>query len=439
MKGSLCNLAEGVMEQILLRLPVESLVQFKCACKCWHTLIDCPEFMAKHLHTSNNMSSSSTSLLFTDKYKLSAFENAEFSRLTIYHDDDDDDDHPLINYGVDEVCKLPIGNNLYVGTQCNGIFLMCEKSFQAISLYNPTTRKLWLIPDACPMDCIVQAVGFGYDSRANEHKVVRITSSNNNNGNSSKVCSAHIYNLSSISNDSWTEIELPIEDKDSLSICEYGNQVYCKGVYYWMTDGKIIYFDISDEEFHVKPLPKENDLPLVRVQKLMLWNNDFVALLICSGGILEPLEIEMWVLMDGDDGRCCWTKHLSIGPLIFCYCPLSFWKSDELLLAYYPHYKPPLKMTSDNLGTRKLRDLPIPCSSIFDNDVEVIPFVKSLVSFHTTGTKSLSALPCKHLETSTSTKGWDTKTTVGLFTYISILTLGIRWLKHIKSQSGSPE
>src|SRR4051812_32733503 len=45
-------LPEDLVVEILLRLPVRSLLQFKCICKFWKTLISDPKFAKRHLQIS---------------------------------------------------------------------------------------------------------------------------------------------------------------------------------------------------------------------------------------------------------------------------------------------------------------------------------------------------------------------------------------------------
>lgn len=45
-------LPEELVREILLRLPVKSLVQFKCVCKLWKTLISNSQFAKSHLQTN---------------------------------------------------------------------------------------------------------------------------------------------------------------------------------------------------------------------------------------------------------------------------------------------------------------------------------------------------------------------------------------------------
>lgn len=48
------NCPQDVLTEILLRLPVKSLLQFKCVCKYWYAVIGSPGFVRKHFNHENN-------------------------------------------------------------------------------------------------------------------------------------------------------------------------------------------------------------------------------------------------------------------------------------------------------------------------------------------------------------------------------------------------
>ncbi|PON44101.1 F-box associated domain [Trema orientale] len=89
-------------------------------------------------------------------------------------------------------------------------------------------------------------------------------------------------------------------------------------------------FDLHAEKFHFIPLPGA----IKPFKSIKVWN-DSIAYISSSlyGEGTEP--IEMWVT------ECCssgvgdlfsWTKYLSIVPQEGILRPLTFWKSDELIL-----------------------------------------------------------------------------------------------------------
>jgi hypothetical protein len=57
------ELPEDLVAQILLWLPVVSLLRFKCVCKSWYALITHQNFIRKHLLHDKNKSDSNTQLL----------------------------------------------------------------------------------------------------------------------------------------------------------------------------------------------------------------------------------------------------------------------------------------------------------------------------------------------------------------------------------------
>ncbi|EXB81011.1 Putative F-box/kelch-repeat protein [Morus notabilis] len=120
------DMPEEVLEEIMSWLPSESLKRFKCICKSWYfyinALMNNPTFVAKHLCNT--------------KKKL---------------------------------------------VSCNGVICCYHRDYHntkdIIFLLNPALRELKIVPDAEFGDGYeIQGVGFGYDSRANDYKVVNIKS-----------------------------------------------------------------------------------------------------------------------------------------------------------------------------------------------------------------------------------------------------------------------
>ncbi|KAL3586325.1 hypothetical protein D5086_013192 [Populus alba] len=56
-------LPEDVVIEILSRLPVKNLLQFKCVCKSWYATITSPNFISKHLRNYYSKSDDSECLL----------------------------------------------------------------------------------------------------------------------------------------------------------------------------------------------------------------------------------------------------------------------------------------------------------------------------------------------------------------------------------------
>lgn len=49
------DFSNDMIVETLSRLPVKSLMRFKCVCKSWYSLVKDPNFIYKHLEKDNNM------------------------------------------------------------------------------------------------------------------------------------------------------------------------------------------------------------------------------------------------------------------------------------------------------------------------------------------------------------------------------------------------
>lgn len=70
-----------------------------------------------------------------------------------------------------------------------------------------------------------------------------------------------------------------------------------------------------------------------------VWNEDSFTFFYYTKerDVPNSPSIEIWVMDDynigqGDEGAWSWSKHLVIGPQAGLGSPLTFWKSDELLM-----------------------------------------------------------------------------------------------------------
>ncbi|CAL5336673.1 unnamed protein product [Camellia sinensis] len=156
--------------EILVRLPVQSLLRFTSVCKSWHSLITNPSFITKHLNQT-----------ITDRKR-----NSDKLLLRLYTDNDKKEHYLLCSddekFGDDySEFKFPskslIGYFRIVGS-CNGLLCLCDNYFgdtHHIVLWNPSVRKSVTLPMPCkPQGPYMFVLGFGAHPMTHEYKVVRI-------------------------------------------------------------------------------------------------------------------------------------------------------------------------------------------------------------------------------------------------------------------------
>ncbi|KAL5555672.1 hypothetical protein UlMin_037908 [Ulmus minor] len=333
-------LPEETMEEILLRLPPQSLVRFKCVCKSWNRLINDPSFINKHLLINKN--SSCTSLFLTCDKLLS---------LASIFNDKNNDNSDYISYLVEEINIPRPKEDPLSGLE------------ETIILCNPAIKEFKVLPKSFFFkNSINRGFGFGYDSISNDYKVVRIFSKGELRDDVSK---AEVYTLGS---DSWREIKMNINLR---CVYYWWNDVQPHGV---ANDDMIISFDMHEEKFNRIPLPDnvQKKMQYIGSKTLTIWNES-LALFFTYEYLHMYLFFEMWVMVDNFDGSS-WIKHLTIEPLAHInHLPLAFWKKDELFMESSTG-----EIVTYNLFTKKLRKLPINHKRVAFTHADF--YVKSLVS-----------------------------------------------------------
>ncbi|KAI8567241.1 hypothetical protein RHMOL_Rhmol02G0105700 [Rhododendron molle] len=154
------NLPPEILADILSRLSVKSLCQFKCVSPSWNSLISSPYFAKTHLQRNP----SPKIVLFCDSEDLYSVDfataNPAAKKL----------DFPSVQYSHKWVKVMG---------SCNGLLLVCDQG-QSEFLLNPSTRECKKLP-TCPLSTphlfsvpYVYLHGFGYDSSRDDYKVVML-------------------------------------------------------------------------------------------------------------------------------------------------------------------------------------------------------------------------------------------------------------------------
>ncbi|XP_059670623.1 putative F-box protein At1g32420 [Cornus florida] len=334
---------EDMTIEILLKLPVKSLLRFKCVCKYWYTLIRSSTFVKKHLHHQSN-----NARLLVHYYNCSTLEYsfAFFQDKTLAT-------FPLVYYDVDGVV---IPNNPNIFGHYDGILGLYD--WDSIALWNPATREFRFLPmpnpDIPPRFSVLEhKFGFGLDHTTNDYKVVCIRtyyySEDYEDYHSAVIVLFHL------STNSWRLFEA------DLSRVTYVHESSCStclnGVYYWLTSvldklefrttyfyNKILTFDLSNEVFGDIPGPQ--DIPKLNLGNLILYDESISVM--CFDQREVEKYVDIWVMKE----EGCWIKELTIGPLVDVGKALGFWKNGELFLETIT-----LKLVLYNPNTQEIKDL----------------------------------------------------------------------------------
>nr|UZN72707.1 SFBB9-S34 [Pyrus x bretschneideri] len=376
---------------ILSRLPSKSLMRFKCIHKSWFSLINSLSFVAKHLNNSVDNKLSSSTCILLNRSQAHIFPDQSWKQEVFWSmiDFSIDSDESNLHYDVEDLnIPFPLKDHDFVLIfgYCNGI--VCIEAGKNVLLCNPATREFRQLPDSClllpsppkgkfELETSFQALGFGYDCNAKEYKVVRIIEnceySDDERTFYHRIALPHTAELYTRTANSWKEIKIDI----SSATYSCSRSVFMKGFCYWYaTDGEdyILSFDLGDDTFHIIQLPSRRESSF-RFYYIFLRNESLASFCSRYDRSEDSESCEIWVMDDYDGVKSSWTKLLTIGPLQGIKKPLTFWKSDELLMLDSDG-----RATSYNSSTGNLKYLHIPPILNRVVDFEVLIYVEIIVT-----------------------------------------------------------
>ncbi|PRQ57328.1 putative F-box domain-containing protein [Rosa chinensis] len=173
-KRALTSLADhdGVLDEILARLPVKSLMRFRCVCKSWRALISQSHFVTKHFtYATQGITESTSRLLFS----TSPVESIDYEALK---DLNDADSHLAIRKLKFPV-MFPDSSITTITGSCNGLICV-DVDLEGIAIWNPCAGESNVLPkrtDDCTHDDYKVVRGHNYRVRGSEETVVQVFSS----------------------------------------------------------------------------------------------------------------------------------------------------------------------------------------------------------------------------------------------------------------------
>ncbi|XP_050282647.1 F-box/kelch-repeat protein At3g06240-like [Quercus robur] len=416
------SLPEELVEEILAWLPVKSLVRFKCVKKSWTALFQTPNFIAKHLRSSQSKTKNHpnpTLLLeilgersLVSKYLLQSHHHDEANdHRSVYHDHLPQYHHDVGSVSdewlvLEEERRLPFvdyfqGENMMSGLFTDGLLrtnmfacingiicigglFNCYPSFHGFVLWNPAIREgktvaypITKTPDFVQAKKSFSFFAFGYDQISNDYKVVRVERYTLKSAITSYYNSFYLYSLRA---DSWTQIFSTPFLHSNVSVDTRHDEIYFNGVHHWLgfpneepgeryNNRIIISFDMSHEVFQIIRFP---EFSTSKSERLAVFNDCLACILY---GITECIDIDIWVMREyGVEDS--WTKQLVVNPPVPITCPVRFFGNGEFLL-----FDKNWAMVLYNIGSQEIRILQCTGYPNTSLPLELIDYVESLVSF----------------------------------------------------------
>ncbi|XP_016553523.2 F-box/kelch-repeat protein At3g23880-like [Capsicum annuum] len=163
-------LSEDITFEILVRLPVKTLLRMRSVLKSWLSLVSSPQFVRKHLQ--HPVTNQEFSLLCTNNRET--FQTCPLN--TIMYKEDPPTSIPI---DLDFDWQVTSHRQCNIVGSCDGLLCLTNE-FMNFKIWNPSTRELRKIPalpwsGLCPQ---AQAYGFVYNEHENDYKVVVIAWNN---------------------------------------------------------------------------------------------------------------------------------------------------------------------------------------------------------------------------------------------------------------------
>ncbi|KAB1228014.1 hypothetical protein CJ030_MR1G006787 [Morella rubra] len=307
------ELPSDILFDIFLRLPVKSLLRFRCVSPQWCNIIDDP------------------CLAYTNQIGCAAEELKVILLDRPTHKPDDvmlREDGGFLKASLSLVTKLAKSKAYVLEGWCKGLVCFTKVSDdRLLFLFNPLRQEVLALQPESPApspSLRKRKYGLGFDSSTNTYKIVRVFESPSHN-----LC-AEVYTLG---RSSWRAIS-------SSPPCPlFGRPTFACGALHWLAsprvtqvdelEGKIVSFDISKEKFGLISPPKFRSCHLLDLR------GDLAVVDRSS-----DTHIEIWVMKEYEKKE--WVKEYKIDlkPPIGMVDNemievIGVWELGEILLRYF--------------------------------------------------------------------------------------------------------
>ncbi|KAM4092751.1 hypothetical protein ACJW30_06G063400 [Castanea mollissima] len=357
-----------ILTFVLIRLPIKSIITCTAVSKTWKSIIQNTSFISIHLHHSKNKHPLLLFRLPPSEHRIS---NKELYALYCDSNNNNPDLYEHTRF------DFPQGGSFRVVGTCNGLVCFVMNFTDRFFFWNPLVRKLVTLPTPSvglrTLRFYNPSIGFGFDSKTNDYKVVRIVSASESE--SSKVPKVEVYSLATAQ---WKVVAaVPPVGTAFADKCD--PHAFVNGALHCVVSKNnidneilnfILVFDLGDEVFREIAMPKPLDNPenLVGVGVSVSAYRNSLALIQRGDSIGR---VDIWV-MKWYDVASSWTKMFSTLADQGGFLPrlIGFKKTGEVLLEMHRGH-----FVSRDLETKQIKDL----RTVEDKSTFVDSYVESLV------------------------------------------------------------
>ncbi|CAL5184854.1 unnamed protein product [Lathyrus oleraceus] len=298
---------------IISKLPLKSLVRFRCIQKSWSLLFENPNFMNMYRinFASNNNFSYDDGSCHTIEFKFTydGFRGTLFSRYGEKFENKVKLDWPPL-FQEDDI-SINILGSFVDETFC----LYTGSVVPKTAFWNLSTKEFKVLPPS-PIESrpshyrfVFSLMGFGYDRVRDDHKVIRNAMKSIRCGIEDTESNESIWELYSLRTDSWRKLDVDIP----LGSVTLDAILYTNGVCHWWNRDEdcLVSFDLSFEVFYKTPLPLQVDGNFYRESKdkRFMTLNGYVAFITTCAINYGSTASTLYVSILGEYGvKESWTK-----------------------------------------------------------------------------------------------------------------------------------
>lgn len=291
-------LPPDILVDILSRLPINSLMQFKFVCRAWNSLAHDPLLLQTQL--SSKPSRNPCLILHCDSPLRTQLYFVDLS-VPDYHDE------KVKRFNTPFQAAMPEFN--VVGS-CYGLLCLSDLFFNdPIYIYNPFTSDYIKLPESANYHDQEVVFGFGFHPVTKQYKVVKIVYYRNGHQRSRRVfypqSEVQIFTLGT---SAWRTL-----GKVPHRLVRSPSEALINGRLHWVTRPRryhparrIISFDLADEQFREVPKPDSGGLNRCNFHPAVI-RECLAAAVYGSYG-----KMEVWVMKEYNVKES-WMKQFSIG------------------------------------------------------------------------------------------------------------------------------
>lgn len=312
--------------EILEKLPVKSLLRFKCVCKSWLATIEDPQFARNQLENSQRSENKRGEIIFVQNYSGGSysFYSVDTSSCQVRAL------QPPFEIPVQYYfARVFISRRDIEVCTCDGLLLLSQINqvnrwtplidWGTLILWNPITNKFRELPFPPPNSQYYETSvhGFGYDSSTQSYKIVRINQ---------RLMYQHEVQVFTVKTNSWRTIR---NFGDSKEYVYLERTVFLHGAVHFLRwnpnfEYEILCLNLSEERFTHFPLPLSN-LPSIFELKIVGGRLNIH----CSEG--RNGEFVVWSMMEYGDSNS-WARISYLPDDSSSYVPYSLMENGDLLV-----------------------------------------------------------------------------------------------------------